>query len=55
MAIIVSVQCNGVFLPGMILLTLNATKKSCLGSLSSHPKRFDGMLRRFRFVQIISL
>ena len=67
MAINVSVQRNGGFLPGIILLTqcyyhrgarLNATKRFCTCSPMIPPKRFDifppdgGMLKRSRCVQI---
>ena len=61
MAVNVSEQYNGGFLPDIILLTLcyyhrgtrlYAMKMSCLGSLVYSPtKRSDGMLRRFRCVQ----
>ena len=66
MAINVSVQYNGGFLPDTILLTLcyydrgtrlNAMKRVCICSLCSHPNVLTfshpvrGMLRRFRCVQ----
>ena len=67
MAINVSVQYYGGFLPGIILLTqcyyhrgirLNAFKRFCICSLCVQPKRFDvsppdwGVLRTSRCVQI---